>query len=82
MNFKEKMLVITMEECGELIRACSKIMRHGILKDEKYISNLKEEMADVQTMLRVIAYEYAIDEQEIEDLVIKRTVKMAQKDYK
>lgn len=81
MNFKEKMLVITMEECGELTRACSKVLRHGVLKDEKYIKNLKEELADVQTMLRVIAYEYAIDEKEIEDLVIKRTLKMAQKDY-
>lgn len=76
------MLVITMEECGELTRACSKILRHGVLNDEKYIKNLKEELADVQTMLRVIAYEYAIDEKEIEDLVIKRTLKMAQKDYR
>jgi len=71
-----------MEECGELTRACSKILRHGITKDKKYADNLKEELADVQTMLRVIAYEYAIDEQEIEALVIKRTVKMAQKDYR
>ena len=82
MKKHEKLLIKLMEECGELTRACSKILRHGVLKDEKYIKNLKEELADVQTMLRVIAYEYAIDEKEIEDLVIKRTLKMAQKDYR
>ena len=34
-----KKLVITMEECGELVRACSKILRHGT-KTKKYTQNL------------------------------------------
>jgi len=45
-------LVITMEECGELIRACSKVMRHGV-DDPKYLQNLQEEMADVKAMITI-----------------------------
>ena len=37
---KLKHLVITMEECGELIRACSKVLRHVTEEDPKYLQNL------------------------------------------
>ena len=49
-------LILTMEECGELIRACSKILRHGT-DDSKYIDNLIEEMGDVYDMLDTLGIE-------------------------
>ena len=47
-----QVLVLTMEECGELIRACSKVIRHGTAND-KYVRNLVEEMGDVDAMIRL-----------------------------
>lgn len=50
----EELLVITMEECGELIQACSKAIRK-----EKYYDNNKlvEEVGDVMCMLELM-HEY------------------------
>lgn len=78
---KLKQLVITMEECGELIRACSKVLRHGAVDDPKYIQNLTEEMADVTAMIRILKTGYHIDASNLEDLVQKRLTKMKQQDY-
>lgn len=73
-------LVITMEECGELIRACSKVMRHGV-DDPKYLQNLQEEMADVKAMIMILQQAYGLDRSAIEDLVQKRLSKMSRPDY-
>jgi len=78
---KLKQLVITMEECGELIRACSKVLRHGTVDDPKYLQNLTEEMADVIAMIGVLKKAYNIDSSKMEDLVQKRLTKMKQQDY-
>ncbi|MBL6840548.1 MAG: hypothetical protein ISQ84_00175 [Pelagibacterales bacterium] len=78
---KLKQLVITMEECGELIRACSKVLRHGTEEDPKYLQNLTEEIADVIAMTRVLRTSYRIDSSTLEDLVQKRLTKMKQQDY-
>tara|TARA_R110002126_G_scaffold166422_1_gene314121 strand:- start:72 stop:323 length:252 start_codon:yes stop_codon:yes gene_type:complete len=78
---KLKQLVITMEECGELIRACSKVLRHGTEEDPKYLQNLTEEMADVVAMIGVLKKAYNIDSSNMEDLVQKRLTKMKQQDY-
>ncbi|MGN0905849.1 MAG: hypothetical protein ACI4NM_01770 [Bullifex sp.] len=43
-------LQITMEECAELIQACSKVMRKG---DRR---NLIEEIADVEIMIYQLKY--------------------------
>ena len=50
----EELMVITMEECGELIQACSKAIRK-----EKYYDNNKlvEEVGDVMCMLELM-HEY------------------------
>ena len=45
-------LVITMEECGELTQACSKIIRNGSYQDR--IDALIEEAGDVLCMLKVL----------------------------
>lgn len=70
-----------MEECGELIRACSKVLRHGTVDDPKYIQNLTEEMADVTAMIRILKTGYHIDASNLEDLVQKRLTKMKRQDY-
>jgi NTP pyrophosphatase (non-canonical NTP hydrolase) len=73
-------LVITMEECGELIRACSKVLRHGV-DDPQYLINLQEEMADVKAMIMILSKAYNLDSGKIEDLVQKRLHKMSHPDY-
>ena len=78
---KLKHLVITIEECGELIRACSKVLRHGTEEDPKYLQNLTEEIADVIAMTRILRTSYRIDNSTLEDLVQKRLTKMKRQDY-
>ena len=43
-----ELLVITMEEAGELVQACSKILRFG--KEHKHVANLEHEVGDVLCM--------------------------------
>lgn len=73
-------LVVTMEECGELTRACSKVLRHGT-EDPKYLNNLVEEMGDVMAMIRIIQQTYDIDGGILENRVQKRLTKMRNPDY-
>ena len=51
MNELEELMVVTMEECGELIQACSKAIRR-----DKYYDNRKilEEVGDVMCMLELM----------------------------
>ena len=69
-----------MEECGELIRACSKVLRHGV-DDPKYLQNLQEEMADVKAMIMILGKAYDLNPSKTEDLVQKRLTKMSNPDY-
>ena len=69
-----------MEECGELIRACSKVLRHGVT-DPKYLENLINEMGDVQAMISVVATAYDLDPGLIEDAKQKRLAKMTRPNY-
>ena len=69
-----------MEECGELIRACSKVLRHGVT-DPKYLENLINEMGDVQAMISVVATAYYLDPGLIEDAKQKRLAKMTRPNY-
>ena len=46
-----QLMVITMEECGELVQACSKAIR----KDNHRINDLlKEEIGDVYAMIQLM----------------------------
>lgn len=53
------LLIVTMEEAGELIRACSKVFRHGLKKSE--LRNLSEEAGDVQALINLLKEEGLID---------------------
>ena len=55
----EELMVITMEECGELIQECSKSIRMQDYKRDE----LKEELSDVMCMLELM----------IENNIISRT---------
>ena len=71
MKKKDELLVITMEECGELTQACSKVLRHGNNKDksDKWLQSLEEEAGDVLCMLKLLEEKKIISWQNIEDRV-------------
>ena len=48
----EACLLLAMEECGELTRACSKVIRHGL--DDKRKKQLIEEAGDVVACLYLL----------------------------
>ena len=65
MNKREEALVITMEECGELIQACSKVIRTK--EDTKYIRNLQDEIGDVMCMIEILKMSGFVTDKKIED---------------
>ena len=55
MDKLQELLTITMEECGELVQACSKALRRGELyENSDSQQNLKEEVGDVYTMIDLL----------------------------
>jgi len=74
MNRQEMEMVVAMEECGELVRAISKVLRHG-MTDKNY-TNLVEEIGDVQTMINLLVSTHEITWGEIEDRVAAKMVKL------
>jgi len=68
----EEVLVITMEECGELTQACSKVIRTDGLK-EKFLENLRDEIGDLALMIEVLKqYGFVTEEQIQERMEVKR----------
>ena len=55
-NKLQELLTIVMEECGELIQACSKAIRCDDYYDNK---KLLEEVGDVYCMIELL-HEYAV----------------------
>ena len=55
-NKKEECLVVLMEECGEVIQECSKILRFG-----NDASKLTKELGDLQMMINLAANHLDID---------------------
>lgn len=60
---KVELLVITMEECGELIQACSKMLRFGS-KNNK--NSMQQEIADVLCMIDLLKKYGFVTEEQIE----------------
>ena len=62
-------LVITMEECGELVQACSKVIRSMDNKnpDEKWVKNLQEEIGDVACMIEILHMAGFVTRDQIEE---------------
>lgn len=67
MKKREEMLVITMEECGELIQACSKMIRTK--GKTKHLHNLQDEIGDVMTMIEILRDGGFVSDKQIADRV-------------
>lgn len=76
-------LVVTMEECGELIQACSKVMR--IANDRKNIDKkrlaaavqeLRREAADVRAMLDILIEKELVDRKEMPKMIVEKRKKL------
>ena len=65
MTTREQLFVILMEECGELIQACSKMIRSG--GKTKYEKNLQDEVGDVLTLIEVLKTSGLVTNKQIED---------------
>ena len=71
-NKTHEALVITMEECGELIQACSKVIRTD-QKSRKYVGQLQDEIGDVACMIEILKMSSLVTEEMIQDrMVVKR----------
>ena len=73
-NGKLKQSVIAMEECSELIKAISKMIRYSYDEDldSVYRDDLIEEMADVYIILDELKMMYDILEFDIEEMIKRK----------
>lgn len=79
MNRKEEMFIIAMEECGELIQACSKMIRSGRKKSEsQYLQNLQDEIGDVMTMIEIFKMNGLITDEQIQQRIKVKKDKLTQ----
>lgn len=65
---RQQLLVVTMEECGELVQSCSKLLRRAELySDDRYVQDLKDEVGDVYTMIDLLVEWDVLSWEEIEN---------------
>ena len=67
-----ELMVITMEECGELIQACSKAIRCQDYNND----TLKEEIGDVMCMIELIKSNGLITQREIDNQIQTKRIKL------
>ena len=67
-----ELMVITMEECGELIQACSKAIRCN----DYHNDSLKEEIGDVMCMIELIKSNGLITQREIDNQIQTNRMKL------
>ena len=72
LDARQQLLVVTMEECGELIQSCSKLLRRINYSDGQYVQNLKDELGDVYAMIDLFVEWDVVSWTEIEE---RRNVK-------
>ena len=72
-NQLQELLTITMEECGELIQACSKAIRCDDYHDNE---KLIEEIGDVMCMVELLQQYDLVSYQEIDERVIEKRNKL------
>ena len=74
MDARTQLMVIMMDECGELIQACSKALR----KDDFYDNqNLIDEVGDVYTMIEIMHDFDIISWNDIEERVKQKRKKLS-----
>ena len=68
LDARQQLLVLTMEECGELVQSCSKLLRRAELySDGEYVQNLKDELGDVYAMIDLFVEWDVVSWTEIEE---------------
>ena len=78
LDARQQLLVITMEECGELIQACSKLLRRNELYgNSAEVNNLKTEISDVMCMIMLMAEWDVISHTEMENLIDAKRKKLS-----
>ena len=70
----EELMVITMEECGELIQACSKAIRTQDYKRD----DLKDEIGDVLCMIELMKEKGLVNGRELKNQVELKKLKLMQ----
>ena len=73
-NKTEEMLIITMEECGELVQACSKVIRTG--GRAKYRRSLRDEIGDVMCMIEILKMSGMVTEGQIQERMKEKETKL------
>lgn len=79
MNKLQELMIISMEECGELIQRCSKILRRfDSVEDIDDIrrANLLEEAGDVACMLELMVENGVFSADEIEARIAEKREKL------
>lgn len=72
MKRHQELLVNTMEEAGELIQACSKVIRSN--GKPKYLEHLKDEIGDVMLMIELLKqYGFVNDDDIQKRMLIKQS---------
>lgn len=71
---QQELLIITMEECGELTQACSKVLRNG-MSDKNY-DQLVEELGDVQCLINLILLSHLVSEEDVDKRVKNKVKKL------
>jgi len=75
MDARTQLMVIMMEECGELIQACSKALR----TDDFYNNqNLIEEVGDVYAMMEIMQDFDMISWDDIDERVKEKRIKLSE----
>ena len=74
MDARTQLMVIMMEECGELIQACSKALRKEDFYDNQ---NLIDEVGDVYTMMEIMHEFDIISQTDIEKRVEEKRLKLS-----
>ena len=74
MDARTQLMVIMMEECGELIQACSKTLRTEDFYDNQ---NLIDEVGDVYTMIEIMHDFDIISWNDIEERVKQKRKKLS-----
>ena len=72
---RQQLLVILMEECGELIQECSKNLRRGELFERQ---DFKKEVGDVYAMIELLVEWDVLSWTEIEERVKTKRQKLSQ----
>ena len=72
---RQQLLVITMEECGEQIQACSKALRKQDLFGQE---NLKDEIGDVYAMINLLVEHDVVSWTDLEERVKYKKLKLKQ----